>query len=553
MGTVKFAEATVDKLNIRTPEGLIELLSKLCGQKVGLPCSSSSKPPPGKRCECCPECMNYALLSSLTASGDWNLSKFNQVLLLLNQPTVSKHFFSLFFGSGGADKSLKQGVVNFRGFALLGFGNFRFAYKHLAPMSSEAIREELHPYLTQPKEREKKYTPRPRMKRALIRDIHKKQRWYLGYISGKKIHGDLASLRAAYCLLGRDSKAAIEASLNKEPDPEQAEQRKKLFRTRLSELATRDLSIWSSSIEDYERTVRAMEKDVSTVQNVGWANTVAYLTSDYLDVYVATSMRESWEYESTAEFVKAVFANSRIKRLRLRHFDPTLSFLKNRIDKGLVEGLMLKRAGCTLYMVQESDTLGKDSELASTLAQGKPVIAYVPRMTPEQVKKMIKPYPLRFVIKRIMLLMGEDRFSGQELLTVGEFIRRVASFDPVFSLVGDEEAKFVRTNHREVEKAKKILASAESAYFDKRANDLIENHPLAIQVHLESGVANGVLVVRSPNECCELLRRLLTNDCEFAIERDKGCTVLREQISKCPFRVVTDDPTLTNSFWNFYL
>lgn len=444
-------------------------------------------------------------------------------------------------------------MVDFRGFALLGFGNFRFAYKHLAPMNSEDIRQKLHPYLTQPKEFEKKYTSRQHMKPALIHDIHKKQRWYLGYISGRKIHRDLASLRAAYCLLGRDSQAAIEASLNEEQDREQAEQKKELFRTRLAELATRDLTTWSSSIEDYERKVRSMEKDVSKIQNVGWANTVAYLTSDYLDVYVATSMRESWEYESTAEFVKAVFANSRIKRLRLRHFDPTLSFLKDRIDKGLVEGLMLKRAECTLYMVQESDTLGKDSELASTLAQGKPVIAYVPRMTPKQVERMMKPYPLRFVTKRIMLLMGEDRLSGEELVTVGEFIGKVASFDPVFSLVGDEEAKFVGMNHRDLEKVKKILASAESAYFDKRANDLMKNHPLAIQVHLESGVANGVLVVRSPKDCCELLRRLLTNDCKFTIERDKGCTVLREQISNCPFRVVTDDPTLTNSFWNFYL
>ena len=39
---------------------------------------------------------------------------------------------------------------------------------------------------------------------------------------------------------------------------------------------------------------------------------------------------------------------------------------------------MLKRARCTLYLAQESDTLGEDSELASTLAQGKPVIAFVP-------------------------------------------------------------------------------------------------------------------------------------------------------------------------------
>jgi len=49
------------------------------------------------------------------------------------------------------------------------------------------------------------------------------------------------------------------------------------------------------------------------------------------------------------------------------------------IDRqGLGGSAMLKRAQCTLYFAQESTRYGKDSELASTLAQGKPVIAYVP-------------------------------------------------------------------------------------------------------------------------------------------------------------------------------
>lgn len=39
---------------------------------------------------------------------------------------------------------------------------------------------------------------------------------------------------------------------------------------------------------------------------------------------------------------------------------------------------MLKRARCTIYMAQETDTFGKDSELATTLAQGKPVIVFCP-------------------------------------------------------------------------------------------------------------------------------------------------------------------------------
>jgi hypothetical protein len=50
---------------------------------------------------------------------------------------------------------------------------------------------------------------------------------------------------------------------------------------------------------------------------------------------------------------------------------PTQAYCSDRIDKGIAEALMLKRAQCTIYLAQESDTLGKDSELASTLAQGK--------------------------------------------------------------------------------------------------------------------------------------------------------------------------------------
>ena len=76
-----------------------------------------------------------------------------------------------------------------------------------------------------------------------------------------------------------------------------------------------------------------------------------------------------------------------------------------------------------------------------------------------------------------------------------------------------------------------------------------------MQVNLQSGVANGVLVVRSFYDCARLLRQVLTNKMEFAIkyQQKEGVSVLEEKISKCPFRVVTDDEKLTNSFWNFYL
>jgi hypothetical protein len=51
------------------------------------------------------------------------------------------------------------------------------------------------------------------------------------------------------------------------------------------------------------------------------------------------------------------------------------------VTKGSIECLMLERAAVTLYNAGATDTMGKDSELAATLAHGKPVIVYVPEGT----------------------------------------------------------------------------------------------------------------------------------------------------------------------------
>ena len=113
---------------------------------------------------------------------------------------------------------------------------------------------------------------------------------------------------------------------------------------------------------------------------LGEFNHECYLDYDHIDVYVATSMRRKIDFWNIANFTKEVFGSDYLKDLNLRYFDPTQAYCKNRVDKGLVEALMLKRAKCTIYMAGESESLGKDSELAATLAQGKPVIAFVPTL-----------------------------------------------------------------------------------------------------------------------------------------------------------------------------
>ena len=86
---------------------------------------------------------------------------------------------------------------------------------------------------------------------------------------------------------------------------------------------------------------------------------------------------------------------------------------------------------------------------------------------------------------------------------------------------------------------------------------LREDHPLGIQVNLETGVANGVLVVRTAEACAELIRRVLTRTLAFTLETREihglRYVLLREDVSGCIFRVMTGDAMLSNAFWNFYL
>jgi len=284
-------------------------------------------------------------------------------------------------------------------------------------------------------------------------------------------------------------------------------------------------------------------------------------------------MRNKWEFEETFDFIKEVLSipledleGSNLGKLNLRYFDPTQCKCKNSRDKGLIEGLMLKRALCTIYLAQESDTMGKDSELAATLAQSKPVIAYIPKYDPKKYARKIREYPLDFFKKRLLILDAEEILDDPDCMKkirekvtdfenkIGDFLNRLDDHreDQPFSLWIEKETEF-KQNYQDFSEICNILAIAECYNFDRRAKLLKERHPLSMQVDLQDGVANGVLVVRSAKECARLLRKILANSIEFAIKhRKEGYTILEESISKSPFRVVTDYERLTNSFWNFW-
>ncbi len=360
---VEFKDDQISCLNLETPDDLSHLIVNcLCGESdvVSL------------------EKEEIELLSDLIKNARTekkiNYNQLNELLLLFNQDTIGKDFFVFFFGEMDISlMDLKKGVINFQGFAMLIFGNLKYAYKTLGNKSKTKIESELFPYCRASLEIIREFKKRPN-KMLEITKIPKLKTWLAGEVSAGKIESEITLLKKV-----------------------------------MEDCPT--LQFNNYKLNDFAEWLIKIEKEGKEVQEIARKNTDIYLTWDYMDLYFATSMRVNSEFEETFEFITRVLNDERLKRLSLRYFDPTQSKCGNHIDKGMIEGLMLKRAVCTIYMVQESDTFGKDSELAATLAQKKPVIAYVPKPIVEDYAEKISNSPLDFIRRRILILQAEDVFT----------------------------------------------------------------------------------------------------------------------------------------------
>ena len=128
--------------------------------------------------------------------------------------------------------------------------------------------------------------------------------------------------------------------------------------------------------------------------------------------------------------------------------------------------------------------------MASTLAQGKP-IAYLPSPTAQEIEDEVT---------RLSQL-----YSRPEERVLLERLRDVA---PLLAWNNKEVQEWIAIPERiERDRALKLLIRSTQEHYDKRANQLRDTHPLGIQVNLETGVANGVPVVRTIEDCAELIRR----------------------------------------------
>lgn len=428
--------------------------------------------------------------NSISIGQSLGHSQFNELLLNVGYDRVHRDFFLYLcdpavvnVNGAGADEisspaGLRKGINAFRELALLLYGNVKYGFKALCrdPVTLKIFINEKR------RERSDRDFRSRHDPLVPLRKIDGMESHLLGYISGKE----------------------IEEELKRNPN---------------------DLSVLA------RKTLR------DKIVNDGKWNHNVYLTFDHLDVYVATSMRAKHEYLFVSEFMSRVENNPHIKDLKIRFFDPTCAYCADRLDKGLAEALMLKRAACTVYLAQESDTLGKDSELASTLAQGKPVIAFIPEMSDNFFNYLLDTF-------RKIYPNDSDEKTLLQLL-------QIYKPDAAWSDGAIREHLSERLSlsiSQLIEKAKEAI----SEHYDKRAIVLKDIHPLGLQTNLNTGVANGVLVVRNIDTCAQLIRRILLNKMEFYIEDKDGYVLLKEQLTDCIYRVMTGDRMLTNSFWNFY-
>lgn len=336
------------------------------------------------------------LLQSLRSAAlkDERFELMNRILLTLGIPPMSKKFFESIFGSTDFNdiNAINACVNKIRCVYLLEYGNFYYGYKKLrdndpSPIiskyfSTEVKREELIEHY-----RKTKSIP-------AFQYIEVGQRYCLGYLASK----ESKEINGYREILIQVLEEAIKKGINDPQGLRKIAENKGhknwdgiIVRSAI-EHGT-DLLWWATLFAYYSKpgsqkysSFRMLMQDakdaciklgsehIENVRKLGRKNTYAYLSTSEIDLYFATSMRKALDFVSNARFVEEVIGMLKNKGFNLLYFDPTQSYLDDRIQKGLIESIMIKRCKIVVYNAQEQETFGKDAEAGIGLAHQKPVI-----------------------------------------------------------------------------------------------------------------------------------------------------------------------------------
>jgi transcriptional regulator with XRE-family HTH domain len=354
-------------------------ISELVGRPVALQGMSEES------VRACEESISQLFSKSLspTRRHSW----LNTVLVYYGVPGISLAFYDLYLSEGALQSldSLREAVRGFQRHAIRLYSTFAAAFRHLNSADDPAS------IVGVLKERPlKDFYERTEWGKERVKPLPEDQLEFLGYISVGKYRQQRKKRELLSTRL-RDLASAIQKK-GKIAVDEMSEKRKRQIDSLLKELGTSLShtplsSLFAPNVAELEaeanRVLRKVsdEETMELAQRQALENLSHYLSSDYMDVYVATSMRTESDFISVNRFVEKLFSHADVEPLRLRYFNPTQSWIEDRVAKGLVEALMLRRSLVTLYMAQKTDSFGKDSEASVALGQGKAVIVYVPKLT----------------------------------------------------------------------------------------------------------------------------------------------------------------------------
>ena len=336
-------------------------------------------------------------------TGSLSWARLNQIMHMCSQAGMSEGFYEYYFlkipqehpypveqvfglesfepPEGATEiKSLKHlywGVRRFIYDAMLYWGNFRQAYRDLRQFQYQDIEEFFAA---------KRVNEARMIRRGAITEpvkIRRDHRYLISEMACKTYEAkrsleevDHVKLALnAFSQLQETGKPITSSSLREKTlqlakDVGQGDLFDLLYEDTEAQIRTKDevLSIYSGQWEAFQKA-RKQALD----------NTRIYLSicSD-LDAYVATSMRSREDFRDMAATCEEIFSDERLKKYKIRYFDPTLSAAEHHEDKGIIECLMVKTAKVVLYFAQYKESLGKVSEYAMGLSLGKPVIILCP-------------------------------------------------------------------------------------------------------------------------------------------------------------------------------
>jgi hypothetical protein len=472
----------------------------------------------------------------------------NRILLVLGIPRMSKKFFDRVFGntSFSAMDDIGKLVDRIQFVYLLEHGNFYYGYQKLRDNDPLPI---IGKNFSQDSEKEELISQYRRAKNIpAFEDIEIGQRYSLGYLASKEnkeINGyreTLVSVLEKGIEQGASNpealwKVAEKMNINNK-DWEKIVIRAAIphsndllwWRTVFAYYSKPDIKKYSSFLifmQDAKEVCKKLENEqIEKIRESGRKNTYAYLSTSELDIYFATSMRKALDFVTNATFIEEVINILKKESFNLLYFDPTQSFLDDRIQKGLIESIMIKRCKIIVYNAQEQETFGKDAEAGIGLAHQKPVIIYVPRMfcDTEELREFFlildtvgyEKEPLGKALKDAGYLDEKKYYTFiapeiEKIEVIKDILIRSAKLNGLFDKITEDNLKgeLVAKGYEPADIPNlKVSALDKMLGFETRALLFKDLHPLSFQISPLDGIARGVFVTRTAKETVELIRNL---------------------------------------------